>query len=63
MDHQDETDHEKNTLQDFDSSDMKLRLNQGAPLKQSDRLNNNTYMGQLIKSSFEERSNQNSMVN
>jgi hypothetical protein len=63
MDHQDETDQEKNVLSDFDSNEMRRKLTiDGKELKPSDELNNNTYMNELIKTSFEERSNQNSMV-
>jgi len=63
MDHQDETDQEKNVLSDFDSNEMRRKLTMnGKELNPSDELNNNTYMNELIKTSFEERSNQNSMV-
>ena len=63
MDHQDETDEEKNALSDFDSNEMRNKIiMKGKKLKATDQLNNNTYMNELIKTSFEERSNQNSMV-
>jgi len=63
MDYQDENDQEKNVLSDFDSTEMRRKLTiDGKELKPSDQLNNNTYMNELIKTSFEERSNQNSMV-
>jgi hypothetical protein len=53
MDDQDESDQEKKNLSEFDQSQIKDKLN---------KFGNTTKVDQLIKSSFAERKQQNTMV-